>query len=57
MRSVREYNIDVRSKSDAQIAEAVIKAQLSFKPQRRFIPHGYKFNYPLPTSSAMSRLK
>lgn len=43
------YGIDVRSKSDAQIAEAVIKAQLDFYPQKRYIPHGYSFNYEPPT--------
>lgn len=42
------YKIDVRSKSDAQIAEAVIKAQLDFYPQKRYIPHGYSFNYEPP---------
>lgn len=42
------YNIDVRSRSDAQIAEAVIKAQLDFKPQKRYIPHGYSFQYVPP---------
>lgn len=43
-----QYNVDLRSKSDAQIAEAVIKAQLGFKPEKRFIEHGFKFNYELP---------
>lgn len=42
------YRIDVRSKSDAQIAEAVIKAQLDFYPQKRYVPHGYTFNYVPP---------
>lgn len=42
------YGIDVRSKSDAQIAEAVIRAQLPFKPDRRYIPHGFTFNYTPP---------
>lgn len=42
------YGIDVRSKSDAQIAEAVIKAQLTFDPVKRFVPHGYQFNYVAP---------
>lgn len=42
------YGIDVRSKSDAQIAEAVIKAQLDFYPQKRYIPHGYQFHYQPP---------
>lgn len=43
------YRIDVRSKSDAQIAESVIKAQLDFYPDRRYIPHGYEFRYTPPT--------
>lgn len=43
------YNIDVRSKSDAQIAEAVIKMQLDFVPQKRHIPHGYGFHYQPPS--------
>ena len=42
------YKIDVRSKSDAQIAEAVIKAQLDFYPQKRYVPHGYSFHYDPP---------
>lgn len=43
-----QYGVDLRSKSDAQIAEAVIKAQLGFKPQRRFVPHGHAFHYRAP---------
>lgn len=43
-----QYSIDVRSKSDAQIAEAVIKAKLGFKPNRRYIEHGYTFFYEPP---------
>lgn len=42
------YGIDVRSKSDAQIAEAVIKAQLDFHPAKRYIQHGYSFLYEPP---------
>lgn len=42
------YSIDVRSKSDAQIAEAVIKAQLGFDPSKRYIQDGYQFNYTPP---------
>ncbi|HEX8586155.1 MAG TPA: hypothetical protein VF680_17315 [Allosphingosinicella sp.] len=42
------YNIDVRSKSDAQIAEAVIKAQLDFKPAKRYIPDKFTFGYTPP---------
>jgi hypothetical protein len=44
----QQYNIDVRSKSDAQIAEAVIKASLPFVPDRRYIPHGFTFFYDAP---------
>lgn len=44
----QQYGIDVRSKSDAQIAEAVIKASLGFKPNRRYIEHGYSFKYEPP---------
>ncbi len=43
-----QYGVDLRSKSDAQIAEAVIKSQLGFKPDKRFIEHGYKFKYEPP---------
>lgn len=42
------YGVDVRSKSDAQIAEAVIKAQLDFKPSHRYIPDNFQFNYTPP---------
>jgi hypothetical protein len=42
------YKIDVRSKSDAQIAESVIKSQLDFYPEKRYIPHGYSFKYTPP---------
>lgn len=42
------YGVDVRSKSDAQIAEAVINASLDFKPQARYIEHGYTFYYAPP---------
>ncbi len=44
----KQYGVELRSKSDAQIAEAVIKSQLNFNPQRRFIPHGYSFKYEPP---------
>ena len=42
------YGVDLRSKSDAQIAEAVIKAKLPFTPNRRYISHGYTFKYEPP---------
>lgn len=43
------YGVDLRSKSDAQCAEAIIKAQLGFDPERRFVPHGWKFKYEAPS--------
>lgn len=43
-----KYGIDLRSKSDAQIAEAVIKAELGFSPNKRYIKHGYTFGYDAP---------
>ena len=43
-----QYGIDLRSKSDAQIAEAVIKSQLGFYPDRRHVEHGYQFHYQKP---------
>lgn len=43
------YGVDLRSKSDAQMAEAIIKARLPFRPERRHVPHGYTFAYdPAP---------
>lgn len=42
------YNIDVRSKSDAQIAEAVFKSQLDFQPVQRYVPDGFEFSYTPP---------
>jgi hypothetical protein len=47
----RQYDpfFDARSKSDAQIAEAVFKARvLPNKPKPRFVPHGYQFCYSPP---------
>lgn len=43
-----KYGVDLRSKSDAQIAEAVIKAELGFHPSKRYIQHGYRFRYTPP---------
>lgn len=43
-----KYRVDVRSKSDAQIAEVVIKSKLAFKPQPQHIPHGTTFRYTAP---------
>lgn len=44
----REYGVDVRSKSDAQIAEAVMKRILGFKVERASVPYGSKFHYRPP---------
>lgn len=43
-----EYQIDVRSKSDAQIAEAAMKSVLGFKPQAPYIAPGTQFYYRPP---------
>lgn len=43
-----QYHVDVRSKSDAQIAEAVIKSKLSFRPDKRYVEHGFAFHYKAP---------
>jgi len=43
-----EYGIDLRSKSDAQIAEAVMKSLLPFKVERPHIPAGTQFHYRPP---------
>lgn len=43
-----QYGLDLRSKSDAQIAEAVIKKQLTFQPERPNIFAGTVFNYAAP---------
>ena len=43
-----QYGVDVRSKSDAQIAEAVFKAKLDFEPQKRYVADGYTFKYQPP---------
>lgn len=48
-RSLSEkYGIDLRSKSDAQIAEAVIKQSLGFEPERRYVPDNFQFFYEAP---------
>jgi len=48
----KEYGLDLRSKSDAQIAEAVIKNQIETikgeKVYRPNLPTGYSFNYVPP---------
>lgn len=46
-----EYGLDLRSKSDAQIAEAVIAselAKLGTKGKKVELPHDWKFNYQVP---------
>lgn len=43
-----EYGVDLRSKSDAQIAEAVMKKLLPFKVERPSIPVGTAFFYRPP---------
>lgn len=42
------YGIDLRSKSDAQMAEAIIKVKLGFKPERAVWPTGSVINYVPP---------
>lgn len=44
----REYGLDLRSKSDAQIAEAVMKSLLPFKVQRPAVQPGATFHYRPP---------
>lgn len=43
-----QYSIDLRSKSDAQIAEAILKSQLGFKVDRPNIPAGTVIRYFAP---------
>lgn len=45
----KRYGIDVRSKSDAQIAEAVFKAKLGRWIDKRYVPHGFTFMYQPPS--------
>ncbi len=44
----REYGIDLRSKSDAQMAEAVMKSLLPFRPEKPIVLPGSKFYYRPP---------
>lgn len=44
----REYGLDLRSKSDAQIAESVMKSLLPFKPERPYFAPGTQFHYRPP---------
>ncbi len=43
-----EYGVDLRSKSDAQVAEAVMKSLLPFKVERPSYPVGMEFCYRPP---------
>lgn len=43
-----EYGVDLRSKSDAQIAEAVMKSLLPFKVERPYVAPGTTFYYRPP---------
>lgn len=43
-----EFGVDLRSKSDAQIAEAVMKSILPFKVERPYIAPGSQFHYRPP---------
>lgn len=45
-----DIGIDVRSKSDAQIAEAITHARLGFRPQPIQRPSGYQFTYRIPAN-------
>lgn len=48
----KKYDMDFRSKSDAQVAEALIKSQLEKltgeKPERPTYPPGWRFKYKIP---------
>lgn len=44
-----QYGVDLRSKSDAQMAEAIIKTKLGFFPEKRIVPHGFRFRYKPPS--------
>lgn len=43
-----EYGIDLRSKSDAQIAEAAMKSVLGYKPEAPYVAPGTQFYYRPP---------
>lgn len=43
-----EFGVDLRSKSDAQIAEAVMKTLLPFKVERPYVAPGSQFHYRPP---------
>lgn len=50
----QKLDVDVRSKSDAQIAEAWFKAKIGRYIDRRVVPHGYQFQYTPPAYLAFS---
>lgn len=41
----KQYNVELRSKSDAQIAEAVIKSELGFYIEKPNVPPGTEYRY------------
>lgn len=49
-----KIGVDVRSKSDAQIAEAWFKAKLGRKVWPQHVPHGHQFQYVPPAYLAFS---
>lgn len=49
-----KIGVDVRSKSDAQIAEAWFKAKLGRKVYPQHVPHGHQFQYVPPAYLAFS---
>lgn len=49
-----KLGVDVRSKSDAQIAEAWFKAKLGRKVYPQHVPHGHQFQYVPPAYLAFS---
>lgn len=38
-----ELGVDLRSKSDAQMSEAIIAARLGYKPDKKYLPTGFSF--------------
>lgn len=48
VRMTLKYGVDLRSKSDAQIAEALFKKMLGFKPAKAYWPHMTPFQYKAP---------
>lgn len=48
VRMTAKYGVDLRSKSDAQIAESLFKQMLGFKVNKPFWPHMTPFSYTAP---------